>query len=202
MTPIAEFQQDHGLASDGVIGRITTAKMRQVWGLKRSELAHFLGQCHVESGGFLHREENLNYSASRLLEIFPRYFTSLMAQRYAYNPEMIANIAYSMRIGNGDICSGDGYRYRGRGCLQLTGKDNYRELGKVMGVDCLEAMPEIVAGNLYWKSGLKYFDSRDIWHLCQDISSKNIEKVTVKVNGGLTALSERTKWTNYYYSLF
>lgn len=91
-----------------------------------NRIASFLAQCHHESGGFVWLTENLNYSAQGLLKVFPKYFaTDSQAKAYAKQPDKIANYVYANRMGNGDEASGDGARYKGRGLIQLTGKDNY-----------------------------------------------------------------------------
>ena len=97
--------------------------------------AAFIAQVAYESQGFSRFTENLNYRADRLLDVFGKYFTEDEAQEYAHQPKKIANRVYANRLGNGDEDSGDGWRYRGRGCIQLTGKDNYREAGKFLKLD-------------------------------------------------------------------
>lgn len=107
-------------------------------------VAHFLAQVGHESAGLLRLEENLNYSASRLLEVFEDHFSPSSAALYAGQPERIGNRAYANRNGNGDEASGDGYRYRGRSPVHLTGRDNYRWIGELIGVP-LEAEPDRAA---------------------------------------------------------
>jgi putative chitinase len=119
-------------------------------------MAHFLSQCHHESLGFTKTVENLNYAAERLLVIFPKYFTSQaklaiepnkkLAADYHRQPEKIANIVYANRMGNGDTASGDGWKYRGRGDLQTTGKNNYLAFGAFAGIDAINH-PDLLAGN-------------------------------------------------------
>jgi len=107
--------------------------------------ACFLGQCAHESGGFTALKENLNYSAEGLTKVWPKRFPSLdVAQPYHRNPEKIANKVYADRMGNGNEASGEGFKYRGRGLIQLTGKDNYRACGEALGVDLLED-PDLVS---------------------------------------------------------
>ena len=194
---ISEFQSVNNLFDDGIVGPVTSNVMREKWGLDISQLAHFLGQSHVETGGFRYKIENFNYSKTRLLEIFPRYFTSVLAGRYAHIPEMIANIAYSNRLGNGDICSGDGWMYRGRGSMQLTGRSNYEKLEK--DIPCASTDPDIVSGEYYWESGLNYFKNSGALELSQSVSKQSVRRVTRKINGGYTALNERLNMTMYYY---
>lgn len=94
-------------------------------------IAMFVGQCAVESGGFTRLEENLHYTAERLCVVFPSHFTPAFAAECAENPEAIANVVYANRMGNGDVASGDGYLYRGRGLIQVTGKASYTALARV-----------------------------------------------------------------------
>ena len=122
----------------------------ETFGIETSEQqASFLGQCGHESAGFSVLVENLNYKAESLCKVWPKRFPSLeMAQPYHRNPEKIANHVYANRMGNGDEDSGDGWAYRGRGLIQLTGRDNYRACGEALGVD-LEANPEYVETPMY-----------------------------------------------------
>lgn len=106
--------------------------------------AAFLAQASHESGGFSRLEENLNYGSAGLLLTFPKHFNQAQAETYAHHQDMIANRAYADRMGNGPEGSGDGWRYRGRGILQLTGKDAYRDCGKAIGMDLL-SKPELLA---------------------------------------------------------
>ena len=106
------------------------------------ELAHFLAQAGHESGGFKVVTENLNYSAQGLQKIFPKYFPGTLEESYARNPQKIANRVYGGRMGNGDEASGDGYKFRGRGYIQLTGKDNYKAFSTAIGEDCV-ANPDL-----------------------------------------------------------
>lgn len=102
-------------------------------------VAAFMAQIDIESGGLRHREENLNYSARRLMEVFPRHFRDVDVNQYDRNPQRIANRVYRNRMGNGPESSGDGWRYRGRGLIQLTGKNNYTAFGRAMGMTAEEA---------------------------------------------------------------
>ena len=107
-------------------------------------LAHFLAQCGHESGNFTVTKENLSYSAERLQVIFKKYFTAESAAEYARKADKIANIVYANRMGNGNQASGEGYKFRGRGFIQLTGKDNYTAFDKTVEDDII-ANPELVA---------------------------------------------------------
>lgn len=154
MKKIIEFQKANGLTADGIIGKATIAKMRQVFGLNNDiHLAHLLGQIHHETG-FKHDEENLNYSADRLLQVFPKYFNKESVNDYNRLPRLIANKVYSNRMGNGDEYSGDGWKYRGRGAIQLTGKSNYLSFQKWLNLR--ELNPDDVAGSFEYGDGYRY----------------------------------------------
>lgn len=125
----------------------------------RRRVSAFLGQLGHESSGLARVEENLNYSPSRLLEVFPKYFDSTSARSYGHKPELIANRVYANRMGNGDERSGDGWKYRGRCPIQLTGRNNYAQYGKLIGqplVDMPSLALELEIGALiaaaYWQS--------------------------------------------------
>jgi len=153
--------------------------------------AMFLAQCAHESGNFAHVEENLHYRAETLLKVFHKYYkTAADAAAHAKKPELIANRVYSSRMGNGDAASGDGYRYRGRGLIQLTGKDNYTACGKALNVD-LHKTPDYLetaegasrSAAWFWShNGLNKFADAD-----------DILGCTKRVNGGTNGLEDRTK---------
>lgn len=161
-------------------------------------LAHFFAQIHHESN-FKLVSENLNYSRKRLLEVFPKYFNSKNVDEYARNPEKIANKVYSNRMGNGPEESGDGYKYRGRGYIQLTGFNNYKALSDATGIcyvnepDLLLNEPDsMICACWFWSTnGLnKYADLDDI------------ESLTKKLNGALNGLKDRKLKLNKYKNLF
>lgn len=164
-------------------------------------LAHFLSQCAHESGNFSIVEENLNYSAPRLVQVFPRMFTLSMAAYYAYQPVRIASRVYGNRLGNGDEASQDGWKYRGRGYIQLTGKSNYAAFSQYAGADCV-ANPDLVATTYPLESAGYFFQYNNIWPIC-DAGADNtvITAVTKKVNGGILGLGDRTWLFNKYYTL-
>lgn len=162
------------------------------YGLNRDGLAMIIAQCHHESQGFTKTQENLNYSEDRLLQVFPKYFNKENANDYARKPEAIANKVYGNRMGNGDEDSGDGYKYRGRGYLQLTGKDNYRLCGTEMDIDLINS-PDLLGNAQYaMESALWFFKRNSL------INNLDIEKVTKRINGGLNGLAEREKLFNEY----
>jgi len=154
-------------------------------------LAHFLAQCALESTGFTATVENLNYSAQRLLQVFPKYFKNVDVNAYARNPQKIGSRVYANRMGNGDEASGDGFKYRGRGYIQLTGKNNYQSFSNFVGEDCV-ANPDLVAAKYPLASAAFFFNSNKIWAICdQGADDATITKVTKAVNGGTHGLAER-----------
>jgi len=165
-------------------------------------LAHFLSQCGHESGGFKVVKENLNYSAKGLRSIFKKYFTDdATALLYERKPEKIANLVYASRMGNGDKASGDGYKFRGRGYIQLTGKDNYTAFGKAIGVDIL-ANPDLVATKYPLLSAAWYWNSRKLNAVAdQGATDAVVTKATKLVNGGTIGLDDRIKHFKEFHHL-
>lgn len=156
-------------------------------------LAHFLAQCALESTGFTATVENLNYSAQRLMQVFPKYFKGVDPNAYAHNQAKIGSRVYANRMGNGDEASGDGYKFRGRGYIQLTGKNNYTSFTGFIGEDCV-ANPDLVATKYPLASAAFYFNSNKIWAICdRGADDDTVTRVTKAVNGGTTGLSERLK---------
>lgn len=165
-------------------------------------LAHFLAQCGHESGGFRLTQENLNYSAKGLNGIFKKYFpTEAAAAPYNRNPQKIANKVYSNRMGNGTEASGDGYKFRGRGYIQLTGKDNYTAFGKSIGVD-MTANPDLVASQYALLSAAWFFTKNGLHKMADEgASDLVVTKITKRVNGGTIGLPDRIKHFKEYYHL-
>ena len=164
------------------------------------KLAHFLAQCGHESGGFKVVNENLNYGAKGLLGIFKKYFpTEDKAKLYERKPEKIANLVYGGRMGNGPEASGDGFKFRGRGYIQLTGKDNYTAFGKAIGEDIV-ANPDLVATK-YPLLSAAWFFSKNCLGKCTDASDAAVTAVTKCVNGGTIGLPDRLKHFKEYYHL-
>lgn len=164
-------------------------------------LAHFLAQLAHESADFTAVVENLNYSSDGLLKTFPKYFKDrVIADQYARNPQKIGSRVYANRMGNGDEASGDGFKYRGRGYLQLTGKSNYKAFSAFIGQDCV-ADPTLVANKYPMDSAVWFFDVNKIWDICDKGAGEDVVKaVTRKVNGGLNGLADRLQKFNLYNS--
>lgn len=159
-------------------------------------LAHFLAQCSHESANFSATMENLNYSATGLMKTFSRYFPTIeKANEYARQPEKIANYVYGNRMGNGPETSGDGYRYRGRGYIQLTGKNNYK-MFSVVAPEILSE-PDLVATKYPLLSAAWFWGARKL-NLFADYN--DIEAITKFVNGGENGLDDRKAKFKLYYS--
>ena len=164
-------------------------------------LAHFLSQCGHESGGFKAVSENLNYSADGLKKIFGKYFPGNLNESYAKQPEKIASRVYGNRMGNGDEASKEGYKFRGRGYIQLTGKANYTKFTQFIGEDCVEN-PDLVATKYPLASAAFFFDSNKLWAICdKGADDATVTSVTKRVNGGTLGLSDRIKHFKEYYNL-
>lgn len=165
-------------------------------------LSHFLSQCAHESGNFKFLTENLNYSADGLLKIFPKYFKDkATADAYARKPEKIGSRVYANRMGNGDEASGEGFKFRGRGYIQLTGKDNYKQFGMFIGED-LVANPDLVATKYPLTSAAFFFDKNKLWDICDKGDSPEVVTlVTKRVNGGTHGLEDRLSKFNMYNTL-
>jgi putative chitinase len=162
--------------------------------------AAFLGQCGHECGNFKVFEENLNYKAATLMRLWPKRFPTLeIANQYAGNPKKIANMVYANRMGNRDESSGDGYRFRGRGCIQLTGHANYYHAGQALGVDFV-ADPDLVATPLYALLTAGWFWST---HGCNELAdAMNWVGLTKKINGGTIGLDDRVAHTALALNVF
>lgn len=172
-------------------------------------LSHFLSQCAHESSNFRITKENLNYSAPGLLKTFPTHFTVVQAKNCEHNPEKVGNQAYASRNGNGDVQSGDGYRYCGRGYIQLTGKINYKAFDKLVEEDIL-ALPGLVGSKYPLMSAGFFFNNNNLWSVCdsplvdkggKDLAEKAVAAVTKRVNGGLNGFPERLKYFKLFYNL-
>jgi putative chitinase len=164
-------------------------------------LAHFLAQCGHESGNFKAVSENLNYSAKGLLGTFGKYFNSTTADQYERKPEMIASKVYGGRMGNGDESTKDGWKFRGRGYIQLTGKNNYTSFTKFIGEDCIDN-PDLVATKYPLASAAFFFDSNKLWSTCdKGATESDVTAVTKRVNGGTIGLADRIKHFKMYYTL-
>lgn len=156
-----------------------------------NRVAGFFAQCGHESG-FKTLEENLNYRAETLDKVFPKYFKNAgrNAAEYAKQPQKIANVVYANRMGNGDAASNDGYNFRGRGLIQLTGRENYTNFGKTVGMTAEQAIDYVTTKKGALESACWYWNSRNINAACD---ANDIVKMTKLINGGTIGLDDRTK---------
>jgi putative chitinase len=190
-----------GHIPDSVLAQIpdTAAKFELNTPLR---LAHFLAQAGHESGGFKAVNENLNYGAKGLLGIFKKYFpTPEKAALYERKPEKIANLVYGGRMGNGPEVSGEGYKFRGRGYIQLTGKDNYKAFDTVVAENITEN-PDLVATKYPLMSAAWFFHKNGLHKIADEgATDEVVTKVTKRVNGGTIGLPDRIKHFKEYYNL-
>jgi len=208
--PVAQpVVQNTNFKLDKLKGHIPQAVIDQIpdtaarFGITNTlRLAHFLAQCGHESGGFRAVQENLNYGAKGLLTIFKKYFKTIeKAKAYERKPEKIANLVYGNRMGNGSEASGDGWKHRGRGYIQLTGKDNYEAFDATVPEDIM-ANPDLVATKYALASAGFFFKKNNLWSICDRGSSPDVvTSVTKRVNGGTIGLADRQKHFKEYYNL-
>ena len=161
--------------------------------------AAFIGQASHECNNFKTLEENLNYKAETLIKLWPSRFPTLeIANAYAHQPQKIANKVYASRMGNRDEASGDGFKFRGRGCIQLTGHDSYWHFGQAVNAD-LVASPDLVSSPKYAALSAGWFWSTHNLNALAD--AMNYEAVTRKINGGIFGLAERIALTQKAYQV-
>ena len=198
---LVNLQKKIGVTADGAFGPGTLKAAAAFYKLSHDRAAHFFAQTAHESGGFTAFSENLNYGAKGLRGIFGKYFqTDAIAKAYERQPQRIANRAYANRMGNGDEASGEGFAYKGRGPLQLTGKNNYRAFGRYIGREQeILDNPDLVATELGFESALWFFDANKLWGICdQGINDAAILALTKRINGGTHGLDDRKLKTKKY----
>ena len=226
---VKEWQKRNGVTVDGIVGDDTWLKMfgskptLSLEALKghipdtvlnqlpaviskfnitnNLRLAHFLAQCSHESGNFKVVNENLNYSADGLKKTFTKYFPGNMADLYARNPEKIASRVYASRMGNGNEASREGFKFKGAGYIQLTGKENYKKFSDFIGEDCV-SNPSLVAEKYPLASAAFFFNSNGLWAICDKGSDvATVTAVSKRVNGGTIGLEKRIEEFNKIYKL-
>jgi putative chitinase len=196
-----ELQKKIGVTADGAFGPGTLKAAASYFKLNKNRAAHFFAQCAHESGNFRAFSENLNYGAKGLRGVFRKYFpTDALARAYERKPAKIANRVYANRMGNGDEASGEGFLYKGRGPLQLTGKNNYRAFGRYIGREQeILDNPDLVATELGFESALWFFDANKLWSICdRGVNDAAILQLTKRVNGGTHGLDDRKAKTKKY----
>ena len=197
---LKSLQAKIGVTADGAFGPGTMKKAMEFYKLTPVRAAHFFAQTAHETGGYKLFSENLNYSAEGLQGIFGKYFPGNLEASYARNPEKIANRVYASRMGNGDEASGDGWKFRGRGALQLTGKDNYSAFAKYLQKPEIMTHPDLVATEYSFESAMFFFDKNKLWEICdKGINDAAILALTKRINGGTHGLADRSEKTKKYY---
>jgi putative chitinase len=196
------LQEKVSATADGAWGPGTLKAAQAFYKLSDARAAHFFAQCAHESGGFKTFNENLNYGAQGLLGIFKKYFPdAATAAKYERKPEMIANRVYGGRMGNGPEASGDGYKFRGRGAIQLTGKDNYTAFSKYIGDPEVLTNPDVVSSKYAFESAMFFFETNKLWAICdKGVNDAAILELTKRINGGTHGLDDRKEKTKKYAS--
>lgn len=197
---LINLQKKIGATADGAFGPGTFKKAAAYYKLSPNRAAHFFAQTAHETGNFKAFSENLNYSAKGLRGIFGKYFkTDLEARLYERQPQKIANRVYANRMGNGPEGSGDGWEFRGRGALQLTGHDNYQAFANYVRRPDIMDNPDLVATELAFESALWFFDRNKLWSICdKGVNDAAILALTKRINGGTHGLDDRKLKTKKY----
>ena len=195
------LQKTCGVTPDGAFGPNTARAIAEHYGLNANRGAHLLGQAAHESGNFMISEENLNYRAETMCRVWPSRFKSEAdAEPYARNPEKLANKVYSGRMGNGSEASGDGWKYAGKGFIQLTGKDNVRAFAEHIGRDSLVDDPSPIADELAMDSAIFFFEKNGLFNIAdKGVTDSIIKSITKRVNGGYHGLEDRMDKTKKIY---
>lgn len=197
---LKSLQERAGVAADGAFGPGTMKAGMALLKLSPIRASHFFAQTSHETGGFKAFSENLNYSAQGLQGIFGKYFPGTLEESYARQPEKIANRVYADRMGNGNEASGDGWKFRGRGALQLTGKANYEAFAKYLGTNEVMENPDLVATKYSFDSAMFFFEKNKLWAICdKGINDAAILELTKRINGGTHGLEDRKVKTYKYY---
>jgi putative chitinase len=198
---LISLQTKLGIAADGAFGPGTIKAAMAYYKMTPERAAHFFAQTAHESGGFKVFSENLNYSAQGLQGIFGKYFPGNLEESYARQPEKIANRVYASRMGNGDEASGDGWKFRGRGALQLTGKSNYQLFSDYLKKSEIMETPDLVATEYAFESAIFFFDKNKLWDICdKGVTKDTILALTKRINGGTHGLADREEKTLKYYT--
>lgn len=200
---VKELQKKLRVKPDGIIGKKTFEALCEHYSFPDPIVGvHFLAQCDHETGGFKTFEENLNYSAKGLRTVFKKYFPEpIIAQAFARKPKQIANRVYADRMGNGDENSGDGWRFRGRGAIQLTGRSNYEAFAEDFEMPFLLDDLDRFSTDLAFDAAAWFFWKNNIFDLCINTDKKTVKEITKKINGGYNGLDHRIKLTSKYEKL-
>jgi putative chitinase len=198
---LKRLQELSHVAPDGKFGPNTFKAASAYLHLADLCAVHFFAQCAHESGHFSVFEENLNYNENGLLTVFRKYFPDKASTvGYVRNPEKIANKVYANRMGNGSESSGDGWKYRGRGAIQMTGKNNYTHFFNSIGQPNLINTPEVVSDRYSFDSAAFFFTENSLWTICANGIDDNVVRVlTKRINGGYNGIDERIALTRKYF---
>lgn len=200
--PLMALQQKCGVTADGIWGPGTYKAAKTYFKLTDNQAAHFFGQCAHESANFKIFTENLNYSSDGLTKIFKKYFPTLASTvGYARVPEKIANRVYGGRMGNGPEASGDGWKFRGRGPIQLTGKNNYTAFAEDINRPDVLTNPDLVVGELAFEAALWFFRTNGLLEIAdRGVTDAIITQISKRVNGGTHGLPDRLEKTKKFAS--
>jgi len=198
---LIKLQEKIGAKADGSFGPDTLKKAMAYFKMTPERAAHFFGQTSHETGGFSTFSENLNYSAAGLQTTFGKYFPGNLEESYARQPVKIASRVYADRMGNGNEASQEGWKFRGRGALQTTGKDNYKQFSEYLKNPEILNNPDLVATDFAFESAIFYFEKNNLWKLTdKGINDAAILSVTKAINGGTNGLEDRSSLTKRYYT--
>lgn len=197
---LIKLQEKIGAKADGSFGPATLKAAAAYFKMTPERAAHFFGQTSHETGGYQIFSENLNYSASGLKTTFGKYFPKDLSDSYARQPIKIASRVYADRMGNGNEASQEGWKFRGRGALQTTGKSNYQAFADYLHKPEIMTNPELVAEQYSFESALFFFEKNKLWTIAdKGVNETTIFALTKKINGGTNGLEERISLTNRYY---
>ena len=197
---LIQLQQKIGVKPDGSFGPATLKAAMAYFKLTPERAAHFFGQTAHETGGFASFTENLNYGATGLLNTFPKYFTPQLAEQYARQPVKIASRVYANSMGNGDEASQEGYKFRGRGALQTTGKSGYKAFADSIQKPEIMDNPDLVATDYSFEAAMFFFEKNNLWKIAdKGVNDDTILAMTKIINGGTNGLEDRNSLTKRYY---
>ena len=195
------LQEKIGVTADDLFGPATMKAAIAFYKLTPIRAAHFFAQTAHETGEFKLFTENLNYSAKGLQKTFGKYFPGNLEDLYARNPEKIASRVYASRMGNGDEASKDGWKFRGRGALQLTGRSNYEAFAKYLNNPEIIENPDLVTTTYAFESAMYFFEKNKLWNICdKGVDNTTITSLTKRINGGTNGLNHRIALTTKYYN--
>jgi putative chitinase len=197
---LKKLQEKIGVTPDGSFGPNTLKKAMEYYKMTPERAAHFFAQTAHETGEFKLFSENLNYSAKGLQTTFGKYFPGNLEESYARQPEKIASRVYADRMGNGNEASKEGWTFRGRGALQLTGKSNYKAFSDYLKKPEVMTNPDLVANDYAFESAIYFFDKNKLWDICdKGVNDASILSLTKRINGGTNGLDHRSALTKKYY---